>query len=125
MAGVSETSSDMRDLVGRRATDSRATDAVNLFCYQAKKFIGALTASLGGLDTLVFSGGIGEHAPEIRAAICEGLGFSGIEIDLVANEAGRDMISAEHSRVSVRVIPTDEEIVIAQAVLAILKPSAA
>jgi acetate kinase len=121
LLGVSETSSDMRDLVTRRGIDARAADAVDLFCYQAKKFIGALAAVLGGLDTLVFSGGIGEHGSEVRAAICEGLGFLGVVLDSAANAAGGDVISTQHSRVAVRVIATDEEIVIAQAVQSIVR----
>jgi acetate kinase len=121
LLGVSETSSDMRDLLARRATDSRAADAVDIFCYQARKFIGALYAVLGGLDTLVFAGGIGEHSPEARAGICEGLDCVGIRLDAVRNSAGQDVISAEHSRVTVRVIPTDEEVVIAEAVFAVLQ----
>lgn len=121
LLGVSQTSADMRDLIERRATDPRAADAVDLFCYQAKKFVAALTATLGGLDTLVFSGGIGEHSPKIRAAICQDLAFLGIELDPPANAAAHDVISTTHSRVTVRVITTDEEIVIAQAVSSILR----
>lgn len=116
LLGVSETSSDMQDLLKRRATDSRAADAVNLFCYQAKKAAAALAATLGGLDTLVFAGGIGEHAPEIRAAICEGLAFLGIDFDAEANAKGHDVISSKRSRITVRIIPTDEEIIIARAI---------
>ncbi len=123
LIGLSETSSDMRDLLGRRATDPRAADAVDLFCYQARKFIGALTAALGGLDTLVFAGGIGEHSPEVRAAICAGLEFLDLKLDAAANTLGHDVISAPHRRAVVRVIPTDEEFVIAQAVGSALRPS--
>jgi acetate kinase len=117
LVGVSETSSDMRDLVARRATDPRAGDAVDLFCYQAKKFVGALHAVLEGLGTLVFSGGIGEHSPEVRAGICEGLDCLGIRLDTDRNSSGKDVISADGSRVMIRVIATDEEVVIAQAVV--------
>ncbi len=124
LVGVSETSSDVRDLLGRRATDQRAGEAIDLFCYQARKFVGALTTTLGGLDTLVFAGGIGEHSPEVRAAICEGLEFLGLELDPVANATGQDVISARRSRAVVRVIPTDEEFVIAQAVCSALRCSA-
>jgi acetate kinase len=116
LLGVSGTSSDMRDLVQRRATDPRAADAVDLFCYQAKKFVGALYAALGGLGTLVFSGGIGEHSPEVRAGVCDGLECLGICLDPDRNTAGEDVISTATSRVVVRVIATDEELVIAQAV---------
>jgi acetate kinase len=121
LLGVSETTSDMRDLITRRGSDARAADAVDLFCYQAKKFIGALAAALGGLDTLVFSGGIGEHASEVRAAICEGLGFLGVNLNSEANEAGGNVISTQESRVAVRVIATNEELVIAHAVQSILR----
>src|ERR1700722_13258643 len=120
LIGVSETSSDMRDLLGRRATDQRAADAVDLFCYQARKFVGALHAVLGGLDTFVFSGGIGEHAPEVRSGICDGLDCIGVRLDPKRNAAGEEIISADNGRVVVRVIPTDEEIVIAQAVNSVL-----
>ena len=83
--GVSETSSDMRELLKCQATDSRAAEAIKLFCYQTKKRIGTLAAVPGGLDTLVFSGGIGEHAPEVRDRICRGLEFLGIELDVAGN----------------------------------------
>jgi acetate kinase len=123
LLGVSETSSDMRDLLAARPTDPRAADAVDLFCYQAKKHLCALTATLGGLDTLVFSGGIGEHAPEVRAGICEGLQFLGLQLDASRNARGCDVISADQSRVTIRIIPTDEEIVIARIVRSILQHS--
>ena len=84
LLGVSETSSDMRDLLAQEASDIRAAEAVALFCYQAKKWIGSFAAALGGLDTLVFAGGIGENAPLVRARICDGLGFLGIELERVA-----------------------------------------
>lgn len=113
MLGISETSSDMRALLAARATDPRAADAVDLFCYQAKKQLCGLAATLGGLGTLVFSGGIGEHAPEVRTAICDDLAFLGIEIDAASNLCGASVISAENSRVTVRIIATDEEAVIA------------
>ncbi len=92
LLGVSETSSDMRDLLERERQDVRAAEAVALFCYQVKKWIGAFAAALGGLDTLVFAGGIGENAPAVRARICDGLEFLGIELDEKRNaaERGRD-----------------------------------
>src|SRR5213596_104181 len=93
LLGVSETSSDMRDLLAREAADVRAAEAVALFCYQTKKWIGAFAAALGGLDTLVFAGGIGENAPEIRARICEGLSFLGIRLDSARNDANDPAIS--------------------------------
>jgi acetate kinase len=117
MLGVSETSSDMRDLLANEATDGRAADAVALFCYQAKKWIGSFAAALGGLDTLVFAGGIGENAPLVRTRICEGLGFLGIELDESRNAEAAGLISTDASRVTVRVIRTDEELMIARSVL--------
>jgi acetate kinase len=120
LLGVSQTSADMRDLLTARATDSRAGDAVDLFCYQAKKYLCALTAALGGLDTIVFAGGIGEHAPEVRAGICDGLDFLGLKLDASRNTRGCDVISTDESRVTVRIIPTDEEIVIVRIVRSIL-----
>jgi acetate kinase len=121
LLGLSETSSDMRDLLARESDDQRAADAVALFCYQTKKWIGAFAAALGGLDTLVFTGGIGESAPVVRARICEGLEFLGIELDEKQNAANPDLISTGASRVSVRVIRTDEELMIAKSVCRLLK----
>jgi acetate kinase len=117
LLGISETSSDMRDLLKEEWNDARAAEAVALFCYHAKKAIGSLAAALGGLDTLVFSAGIGEHSPTVRARICEGLEFLGIAIDSARNEADEAVISSEGSRVTVRVIRTDEESEIARSVL--------
>jgi acetate kinase len=121
LLGISQTSSDMRDLLKRRRTDSRAAEAVDLFCYQALKWIGAFAAALGGLDTLVFSGGIGEHAVEVRRQICEGLRFLGVSLDEDRNSRGADVISGETSAVAVRVMATDEEIMIARAVQTVLE----
>jgi acetate kinase len=120
LIGLSETSSDMRDLLVRRSGDPRAAEAVALFCHQARKWIGALAAALGGLDQLVFSGGIGEHAAPVRAEICAGLEFLGIRIDQERNTIHAPVISQMGSGVTVRVIPTDEEIVMAQTVRSIL-----
>jgi len=120
LLGVSQTSSDMHDLLGREAHDVRAAEAVALFCYQVKKWIGSFAAALGGLDTLVFAGGIGENAPPVRARICDGLGFLGIELDEKRNVANAGVISSETSRNSVRVIRTDEEWVIARTVCSVL-----
>ena len=117
LLGVSETSSDMRDLLAREAADGRAADAVALFCYQAKKWIGSFAAALGGVDTIVFAGGIGENAPVIRARICGGLAFLGIELDEARNTATADIISTNASPATVRVIRTDEAFMIARAVL--------
>jgi acetate kinase len=119
MLGISETSSDMRDLLALEAHDTRAAEAVELFCYQARKWIGSFAAALGGLDTLVFAGGIGENAPVVRARICEGLGFLGIELSEARNSVTPGVISTAESRVSVRVIRTDEELMIARSVFRI------
>ena len=115
LLGVSEISSDMQ------SQDVRAAEAIALFCYQLKKWIGAFTAALGGLDTLIFSGGIGEHAHEIRARGCEGLEFLGIEIDPKQNAASADIVSTKTSRVTVRVMHTDEEWMIAKTVCRVLE----
>src|SRR5664280_846291 len=120
LLGVSETSSDMRDLLDRETQDVRAAEAVALFCYQVKKWVGAFAAALGGLDTLVFAGGIGENAPTVRARICDGLGFLGIELEAQRNAANEGVISAAASRVAVRVIRTDEERMIAKTVCRVL-----
>jgi acetate kinase len=112
LIGISETSADVRDLLEREATDVRAREALTLFCYQAKKWIGAFAAALGGIDTLVFAGGIGENSAPIRARICEGLQHLGIEIDGPMNDQHAASIS--RGRVAVRVIRTDEECVIAE-----------
>jgi acetate kinase len=120
LLGISETSSDMRDLLGHEAQDVRAAEAVALFCYQIKKRIGAFAAALGGLDTLVFAGGIGEKAPVVRARICEGLQFLGITIAAGENLANAAVISPTGSRATVRVIRTDEEWMIANTVCEVL-----
>ena len=120
LLGMSETSSDMRDLLECEARDVRAAEAVALFCYQVKKWIGAFAAALGGLDTLVFAGGIGENAPTVRARICAGLGFLGIEVEEKRNAANEGVISADASRVAIRVIHTDEELMIAKTVCSVL-----
>jgi acetate kinase len=116
LLGVSETSSDMRELLLREKKDVRAAEAVALFCYQAKKFICAMAGALGGLDTLVFAGGIGENAPEVRARICHGLEFLGVKLNGTRNRAGAPVISFPGSPATVRVIRTDEERIIAKTV---------
>jgi acetate kinase len=120
LLGVSETSSDMRDLLDCETRDVRAAEAIALFCYQVKKWIGSFAAALGGLDTLVFAGGIGENAAPIRERICDGLGFLGIELDQKRNLANEGVVSSQTSRISVRVIRTDEESVIASVVCRVL-----
>jgi acetate kinase len=114
LRGVSETSADMAQLLAKRGDDTRAAAAVALFCMQLKKQIGAYAALLGGLDTLVFTGGIGEHASAVRAEACEGLSFLGIELDDAHNRASAAVISRTSSRCMVRVIATDEERMIAR-----------
>nr|MBS0020573.1 acetate/propionate family kinase [Gammaproteobacteria bacterium] len=120
LLGVSETSSDMRDLLERETQDVRAAEAVALFCYQIRKCIGGFAAALGGLDTLVFTGGIGEHAPTVRARICAELGFLGIELDPQRNAKNAVLISSDDGRVGVRVLHTDEALMIARSVARVL-----
>jgi acetate kinase len=120
LLGISESSSDMRDLLDRETQDVRAAEAIELFCYQVKKWIGAYAAALGGLDTLVFAGGIGENAPVIRARICAGLEFLGIEIEEHHNAANKGVISTAAGRVVVRVIRTSEELMIARSVCRVI-----
>jgi acetate kinase len=120
LLGVSETSSDMHDLLKNETQDARAAEAIALFCYQVKKWIGSFAAALGGLDTVVFAGGIGENAPSVRARICDGLEFLGIELEEKQNSANKGVISSATSRVTVRVIRTDEEWMIAKTVCRVL-----
>jgi acetate kinase len=121
LLAVSETTGDMRKLMAMEGTDVRAAEAIALFCYQTKKWIGGFAAALGGLDTLVFSGGIGENNASVRARICAGLSYLGIEIDDTENAAHAALISTSQARVNVRVIKTDEELVIARAVSRLLR----
>jgi acetate kinase len=114
LLGVSGRGSDMRELLAAEATDPLAAEAVRLFCYQARKHLGALTTVLGGLDTLVFTGGIGEHAAPVRERICAGLEFLGIILDATKNERNAPVISTDEGPVTVRVIPTDEDVMIAR-----------
>ncbi|HEY5157838.1 MAG TPA: acetate/propionate family kinase [Anaerolineales bacterium] len=121
LLGVSETSSDMQELLKKERDDPRAGDAIALFCYTARKFIGAYATVLNGLDTLVFSGGIGENSAVIRARICTGLEFLGLGLDATRNNANGPLISTEASRVSVHVIKTDEEVQMARCVRSLLQ----
>jgi acetate kinase len=121
LLGVSGSSADMRDLLAREAEDPEAAVAIALFCYQAKKYLGALTAVLGGLDTLVFTGGIGEHAAPIRARICADLEYLDILLDALRNAAHAPIISPDGASVVVRVIPTDEDRTIARHTFAVLR----
>ena len=116
LLGVSEISADVRELLAQEAGDTRAAEALELFCYQARKWIGTLAAALGGLDALVFSGGIGENAAVIRERICNGLGFLGIELDAERNRRNAAVISPQTAVLRVRVIKTDEESMIARSV---------
>jgi acetate kinase len=120
LLGLSETSADMRELMKLKDTDNRAAEAVELFCYQAKKWIGSFAAALGGVDTLVFSGGIGEHAPKIREYICDGMKFMGVELDNTRNTKNDSIISTKTSKVVIRVIKTNEELMIGRMVCRVL-----
>ena len=121
LLGVSEISSDMHDLLEQETTDYRVAEAVALFCYQAKKWVGSFVAVLGGLDILVFAGGIGENSPQIRSRICKGLQYFGIELNEKRKNGNAPVISTDNSRVTVRVINTDEEWMMAKIVYQMLK----
>jgi acetate kinase len=123
LLGISETNSDMRELLKLQTFDNRAAEAIELFCYQTKKWIGSYAAVLGGLDTLVFAGGIGENAPEIRERVCIDIQFLGIELDEKRNANNEAIISTDISRVTVRVIKTNEELMIAKLVCDVLNYS--
>jgi acetate kinase len=120
LLGVSGSTDDMRELLENSAQDPHAAEAIDLFCYRAKKYIGAYAAALGGLDALVFTGGIGERAPAIRERICKGLDFLGIRLDGTSNASNAPVISASDSRVNVRVIQTNEDLMIVQHVITVL-----
>jgi acetate kinase len=120
LLGVSGSSEDMRDLLEKSANDPHAAEAVDLFCYRAKKYIGAYAAALGGLDVLVFAGGIGEHAAPVREKICAGLDFLGIQLDPQRNRSNAPLISRTGAAVKVRVIETNEDLMIVRHVLAAL-----
>jgi acetate kinase len=120
LLGVSGSTGDMRELLEKAAQDPHAAEAIDLFCYRAKKYVGAYAAALDGLDALVFTGGIGERAPAIRERICSGLDFLGIRLDAAQNAANAPVISAGDSRVNVRVIQTNEDLMIVQHVITVL-----
>jgi acetate kinase len=120
LLGISETSSDMRDLLQAEKDDSRAADAVASFCYNAKKHLAALASTMGGLDTLILSAGIAESSSAIRVRLCHGLEFLGLTLDPIANDQNAAIISTHDSKVTVHVIKTDEELFIAQTVSALL-----
>jgi acetate kinase len=123
LLGVSATSPDMKTLLEKRDSDPHAAQAVDLFCYQLRKHIGALTAVLGGLDTLVFTGGIGERAAPVRWDVCRGLEYLGIHLDPQRNAVHADPISAPHSSCTVRVIPTNEDLMIARHTRTLIFPT--
>jgi acetate kinase len=120
LLGVSGTTGDMRELQEKAKQDPHAAEAIDLFCYRARKYVGAYAAALGGLNALVFTGGIGEHAPAIRERICNGLDFLGIRLDAAQNRTNAPVISASNSPVNVRVIQTNEDLVIVQHVITVL-----
>ena len=122
LLGVSGISSDMKTLLEKRDLESNAAQAVEMFCYHLRKHLGALTAVLGGLDTLVFSGGIGERAAPVRWELCRGLEYLGIQLDPQRNEIHADPISTSRSRCLVRVIPTNEDLMIARHTRALIFP---
>lgn len=124
LLGLSETTSDMRELLGREADDVRAAEAVALFCYQIKKMIGGFAAALGGLDVLVFAGGVGENSPVVRRRICDGLGFLGVDLDPTSNADNATSVSRIGSATPVYVIRTDEERMIAEAIIRLLASGA-
>jgi acetate kinase len=123
LLGVSGTSSDMRDLLAREATDPQSATAIDLFCYLAKKSLGGLIVSLGGLDTLIFTGGIGEHSPPIRDRIARGLEWMGLSIDPERNASAADTISTDASTIVVRVIKTNEDLMLARHAVHLLRSS--
>lgn len=121
LLAVSNLSSDMKDLLQAQKENPYADEAISLFCYQAKKFLGALVAVLGGLDTLIFTGGIGENSAAIRFNICENLDSFGIKLDSILNSQNAPLLSSNTSKVSVRIIPTNEELMIARHTSQIIK----
>ncbi|MEO8258361.1 MAG: acetate/propionate family kinase [Acidobacteriota bacterium] len=123
LRGISGRSADMRELLAHEASDPRARLAVDIFCYQVRKWIGAFAAALGGLDTLVFSGGIGEAAPVVRSRICSELSFLGVRLEEALNAVGAPMISAPAARVRVRVVPTNEALMMAREARQVLAES--
>ena len=131
LLGISGASSDMRDIESRAgAGDERAALAFDIFCYRVRKYIGAYAAAMGGLDAIIFTGGIGQNSPEVRSAICHKLEFLGVVMDPAKNNGfrGEGDVSADGARVRIMVIPTDEEMMIAQetaeVVTSLLEPAA-
>ena len=120
LLGLSGLSRNMQDLLRHADTEPAAAEAIDFFCYQARKHLAALTATLGGLDRLIFTGGIGANAPAIRARICDGLSYLGVEIDTRRNRGGGPTLSSDESAVVVEAVPTDEELMIARHVQRVL-----
>jgi acetate kinase len=125
LLGVSGISADMQDLLAQEEANSNAADAIALFCYRAKKYLAAYAAVLGGLDIVVFTAGIGEHAPMIRERICTGLEFLGIQIDPDRNRLNASVISSDDSRVKVRVVKTNENLMLARHAVRLLNQTKA
>ncbi len=123
LLGISGTSSDMRELL-QQINRPEVGEAIDYFCARARAYVGSLTATLGGLDRLVFTGGVGANAPDIRERICEGLGFLGINLDPARNRGAERMISRDKSRVQIEAFATDEESMIARHTVALLRPQA-
>lgn len=120
LLGISGISSDMKTLLDQRTAEPHAAQAIELFCHTARKYIGALSAVLGGLDTLVFTGGIGERAAPVRWMICHGLDYLGIRLDPGNNDTNAAIISTNDSPCTVRVIPANEDLMIARHTRALL-----
>ena len=120
LLGVSESSGDLRDLLARESQDVRAAEAIELFCYSLRKGIGAFAAVLGGLDAIVFSAGIGEHSDVVRERVCRRFEYLGVELDQPKNSVNADVISTAQSSVIVRVISTDEEVMMVREVRRLL-----
>lgn len=120
LLGISDTSSDMRKLLGQTHRPE-VSEAIDYFCNRARVYVGSLTVILGGIDRLIFTGGIGANAPEIRARICQGLEFLGIELDPVSNLGGQRAISRDGGRVAIEAMPTDEELMIARHTLVLVQ----
>jgi acetate kinase len=121
LLAVSGISSDMKDLLDKEKSEPQAKEAVDIFCYQASKYLGALAAVLNGVDTLVFTGGIGENSPAVRQRICQNLSFIGIHLDHQRNVANASIISVEKAPVTVRVMKTNEDLMIARHTFALIR----
>jgi len=120
LAGISGTTGDMRTLLDRYDGDPHAAEAVEIFCYQVSKAVGAMATALGGLDALVFTGGIGEHAVAVRSRVCARLAWTGIALDETRNAAHAAIISRPDASVVVRIVPANEEVMLARHLRALL-----